>query len=256
MENKKIVMLVGPDESSGFFYHGLKDSFSIQHVILETPVSKKDFLKKRINRLGIWTVLGQVLFQLIIVKILRLNSKDRIREICRFGGLSQEKIADNVLFRVPSINSDECLAFLKEINPDIVVVNGTRIISKKILNGIDAIFINTHSGITPKYRGVHGGYWALATGDQNNCGVSVHLVDPGIDTGGVLYQKNIKITREDNFVTYTYLQNVEGIKLMKKAISDAINGTIKVVVPNLESKLWYHPTIWQYLSNRIFKGVK
>lgn len=249
-------MLVGPDESSGFFYHRLKETFDIRKVILETPVAKKDFLKKRINRLGYWTVFGQILFQLIVVKMLRRSSKDRIQEICRFGGLSREKIADEVLIRVPSINSDECLSLLKEIKPDIVVVNGTRIISKKILNGIDAIFINTHSGITPKYRGVHGGYWALATGDRDNCGVSVHLVDPGIDTGGVLYQKNIKITGADNFVTYTYLQNVEGIKLMKKAISDAINGTIKVVVPNLESKLWYHPTIWQYLSNRIYKGIK
>ncbi|HRH36379.1 MAG TPA: hypothetical protein PKY12_15040, partial [Catalimonadaceae bacterium] len=83
-----------------------------------------------------------------------------------------------------------------------------------------------------------------------------HLVDPGIDTGGVLYQQNIKITDLDNFVTYTYLQNVEGLKLMKKAVSDALEGKIKVVERNLESKLWYHPTIWQYLANRILKGVK
>lgn len=249
-------MLVGPDESSGFFYHGLKEKFEIHKVILETPVAKKDFLKKRINRLGYWTVIGQILFQLIVVKMLRRTSKNRIQEICRFGGLIREKIEDDKLIRVPSINSDECLAILQKIKPDVVVVNGTRIISKKILNGIDAIFINTHSGITPKYRGVHGGYWALASKDVENCGVSVHLVDPGIDTGGVLYQQNIKITDLDNFVTYTYLQNVEGLKLMKKAVSDALEGKIKVVERNLESKLWYHPTIWQYLANRILKGVK
>lgn len=249
-------MLVGPDESSAYFYHGLKDTYEIYKVILEIPVSKKDFLKKRIKRLGLWTVIGQVLFQLLVVKCLRIFSKKRIEEICRTGGLSKDQIPSDKLIHVPSINSDECLAKLQEINPDVVVVNGTRIISKKILNGIDATFINTHSGITPKYRGVHGGYWALAIGDAENCGVTVHLVDPGIDTGGVLYQQNIHITPGDNFVTYTYLQNVEGIKMMKKAISDALNGEIRVVQPNLESRLWYHPTIWQYFFNRIIKGVK
>src|SRR5438093_9923670 len=46
-----------------------------------------------------------------------------------------------------------------------VVVNGTRIISEAVLTASDAVFINMHAGITPKYRGVHGGYWALYNGD-------------------------------------------------------------------------------------------
>ena len=253
---KKIVMLVGSNESSRIFYNGLKDSFDIDRVIMETPVAKKDFLKKRINRLGYWTVIGQVLFQLLIVKMLRRFSKDRIREICRSGGLSGAEVTADKLVHVPSVNSDACQVMLQEIKPDIVVVNGTRIISRKILNGIDAIFINTHSGNTPKYRGVHGGYWSLASNDAAHCGVTVHLVDPGIDTGGVLYQQNIKITELDNFVTYGYLQHVEGLKLMRKAISDAIEGNIKTVERNLESKLWYHPTIWQYVYLWLTKGVK
>ena len=43
---------------------------------------------------------------------------------------------------------------------------------------------------------------------------------------------------------------------MKKAISDAIEGKITVVESNLESKLWYHPTIWQYVYLWWTKGVK
>ena len=48
--------------------------------------------------------------------------------------------------------------------------------------------LNYHAGITPKYRGMNGGYWALATGDAGNFGATVHLVDAGVDTGGVLHQ--------------------------------------------------------------------
>jgi folate-dependent phosphoribosylglycinamide formyltransferase PurN len=72
---------------------------------------------------------------------------------------------------------------LKAINPDLVIVNGTRIISKKVLSSINSKFVNIHVGITPKYRGVHGTYWALVNNDVENSGVTVHFVDEGIDTG-------------------------------------------------------------------------
>ena len=41
-----------------------------------------------------------------------------------------------------------------------------------------------HAGITPQYRGVHGGYWAVVNNDPEHCGVTIHFVDKGIDTGG------------------------------------------------------------------------
>lgn len=144
-----------------------------------------------------------------------------------------------------------------EINPDIVLVNGTRIISSKVLGSTNAVFINMHTGITPKYRGVHGGYWALANNDKENCGVTIHIVDKGVDTGGILYQTTIPLTAKDNFITYPYLQFGEGLPLMKKAIDDiAINKVVVMKPETTESKLWYHPTIWQYLFKRILKGKK
>ena len=51
------------------------------------------------------------------------------------------------------------------------MINGTRIISKATLGCVPAVFINTHVGITPTYRGVHGGYWSLVEGERARCGV-------------------------------------------------------------------------------------
>ena len=155
-----------------------------------------------------------------------------------------------------SVNSNDCKAIIEKINPDIIIVNGTRIISKKILNSTNAIFVNTHAGITPKYRGVHGAYWALANNDLENCGVTVHLVDEGIDTGEVLYQSNIEPTINDNFTTYTYLQISKGIHLMKKTLNDIHNNKVSLKNIKSESKLWSHPTIWRYILLKITKGVK
>ncbi len=49
-----------------------------------------------------------------------------------------------------------------------------------------------HAGITLRYRGVHGGYWALAEQHPEWVGTTVHLVDPGIDTGGILAQSTFE----------------------------------------------------------------
>ncbi len=255
--DKKIIMLTGRGKSSTFMYNGLKDFFHISKVIIEEKSDRKKFLKRRIKRLGYFKVFGQVLFQLTVPKILEQSSKERIEDIKLNYKLDSKPIPNTVLYNVNSVNSVECIEFIKKENPDLIIVNGTRIISKKVLNCTSATFINTHAGITPRYRGVHGGYWALANEDKNNCGVTVHLVDSGIDTGGVLFQQNILPTRKDNFATYTYLQIGEGILIMKKAVNYFINNRLEEVSSNVsDSKLWYHPTIWFYLFKRLIKGVK
>ncbi|MFT4646131.1 MAG: folate-dependent phosphoribosylglycinamide formyltransferase PurN, partial [Planctomycetota bacterium] len=47
----------------------------------------------------------------------------------------------------------------KKLNLDVIIVNGTRIISSKVLESMPALFINIHTGVTLQYGGVHGAYW-------------------------------------------------------------------------------------------------
>ena len=100
-----------------------------------------------------------------------------------------------------------------------MLVNGTRIISKKTLESVPATFINIHTGITPAFRGVHGGYWAMATGKKNLFGTTVHYVDTGVDTGGIIEQVFIEPPKQDNFYTYPYLQYASVLPVLKKCHS-------------------------------------
>ena len=252
---KKIIMLVGGGPSSHCCYNALMKEHHISNILIETEGDLKTFLKKRIKKFGIIKVIGQILFQKVAVPFLKWESKTRVAEIIASHNLSFKAFDPDKLIKVPSVNSDACIDALKKIEPDIIIVNGTRIISKKVLNSINATFINTHAGITPLYRGIHGAYWSKVNKD-NHCGVTVHLVDPGIDTGGILFQDVIETNPKDNFVSYTYLQMAKGIELMKLALNDLINNESKVITNNLESKIWTHPTIWFYLKNRIINKVK
>ena len=251
----KVVMLADSSELSKIMYNGLKKEFWIVRVLVENDISSIELLQKRTKRLGLLRTVGQVMF-VAANRIFALLSAKKISTINHRYGSSPADYPQGITVAVDSINDDEVIQILKEVNPDAVVVNGTRIISQRVLDATDAVFLNTHVGITPRYRGVHGGYWALVNNDKSNCGVTVHLVDKGIDTGGVLYQDTIEVGRFDNLNTYPFHQIAKAIPLMKAALRDVATGNIRVKPGVGPSRLWTHPTLMQYLRFRALRRVK
>ena len=249
-------MLAGRGPSTSIVYNALTEEFPIAQVIIEDRVPRWQFLQRRVNKLGFRKVVGQVLFRTFVVPCLQLLSAERIREIKRGAGLDDAPPSSGVCY-VKSVNSSETIYMLRQISPAVVVVNGTRIIAEDVLKCVPAPFINMHAGITPFYRGVHGAYWALVERNLPGCGVTVHCIDAGIDTGGILSQGFVQPKREDNFATYPYLQLAAGIPLLKRAVRDACEGRLQQVpAPPGRSKLWTHPTLGEYLRNRMRYGVK
>lgn len=155
---------------------------------------------------------------------------------------------------IPSVNHPDGHAAVLHLAPDVMVISGTRILSARTIAALGRPIINMHAGITPQYRGVHGGYWALVQRDPAHCGVTVHLVDAGVDTGAVLYQALITPGPTDDFSTYPTLQTLAGLPLLVKAVQSAHVPAAQT--PAGTSRRWYHPTLWGYLWHRIAGGVR
>ena len=257
MDNKKIVLLAGKGQSTNIVFNSINKKFGVYLAILEEKEHTKIFLKRRIKKLGLFTVIGQILFQIFIAIPLGLLSRKRKSEIINEKLLDITDIPTEKINYVTSVNSKATIELLQGINPDIIVVNGTRIISKKVLSIVKCKLINTHAGLTPKYRGVHGTYWALVNNDVENSGVTIHFVDEGIDTGNIIDQITVIPIKQDNFSTYPLLQLSEAIKMLNKALENFYETKL-IAKPGkeLESAVWYHPTLWKYLFYRIIKGVK
>lgn len=255
--NRSVILLAAPCSATNILYHSLKTDFPVEKVVLERPVSAGTLLIRRIPSLGIFTVLGQALFSALIAPALKWASRARRAEIMEKFRLDDLAIPESDVFPVASINSQECLDYLKKAAPRVLVISGTRILSKDLLEQVRCPVLNIHAGITPLYRGVHGGYWALAENNKAACGVTVHLVDPGIDTGGILAQTAISPGPDDNYATYPLLQLAAGLAPLKKALQDALDGRLTVLPPPAgESRLRSHPTLWGYLARRLRHGVK
>lgn len=249
MQHKKIVFLASDCNSSRWVYNALKDEVDFSGVIIEKPVSKRQLFKRRIKKIGLLKVTGQALFSLLAVPVIRWFSKKRIAELLQHNNLSNTGFTAGY-HKVNSVNDADCMELLKQINPDIVVVNGTRIISKTILNSIPARFINMHAGITPFYRGSHGGYWAMHNNDVANFGTSIHLVDAGVDTGSVLKQVYTLPGRQDNFTTYPILQVGIGIDALKEVLKQDEQIANQIIKTTEKGRLYYQPGIWEYLFNK------
>ena len=246
MQQKKIIFLASDCESSRWVYNALEEIVHIEAVIVEQPISKKELAKKRIKKIGFFPVVGQALFSALVVPLLKIKSKNRKAFLINKYRLNGNAFNSSKTSRVSSVNEGVCLNAIHLLQPDIVIVNGTRIISKKILQSTNAIFVNMHVGITPAYRGSHGGYWALHNNDVENFGTTIHLVDAGVDTGAVIRQIFIKPDKQDNFVTYPILQTAIGIAALKEALPDIIAGKYQAVSNTEKGKMYYQPTIWQY----------
>lgn len=258
MENKKVVILGQEKSSTAVIYHALKEDFEIDKVIIEKRQSRNLLIQRRLKRLGFLAIIGQVLFRILIVPSVRLLSRKRYGQLKKDFGLNEECIPISKIMRVETVNSNETIELLRKISPGIVVVNGARKIEENVFCCIPGKFINFHTGITPAYRGVFGAYWALVRGDREGCGVTIHFVDSGLDTGGILEQGIIQPTAKDSIGTYPLLQFISGIPLLKKAIAEVLNGrtSTKVSLSNRESRLWTHPTIWGYFWYLVIRKVK
>ena len=250
MQQKKIIFLASDCESSRWVYNALEVDFNVEAVIIEQPISKKTLIKSRIKKAGLFPVIGQIMFSALVVPLLKLKAKKRKAALIHQFQLNSNGFIRSKIYGVSSVNSEGCLSALLLLQPDIIIVNGTRIISKAILQSTNAVFINMHAGITPMYRGSHGGYWALRNNDATNFGTTIHLIDTGVDTGAIIEQAFTVPHKADNFTTYPIVQAAIGINTLTKVLPKIISNNFQVVQNTEKGEMYYQPTLWEYFTNK------
>ncbi|TVP93191.1 phosphoribosylglycinamide formyltransferase [Alkalibacterium sp.] len=91
----------------------------------------------------------------------------------------------------------EVLAHLEEAKVDLIVLAGyMRIVGKTLLKAYPERIINIHPSLLPSYPGRQGIVDAFMDKVEQT-GVTVHLVDEGVDTGPVLAQETVAIEPDD-----------------------------------------------------------
>jgi len=115
---------------------------------------------------------------------------------------------------------------VKEIAPDYIFsIYYRKILPSSILTIPKFSCINIHPSLLPEYRGPIPTAWAIERGEKY-FGISIHLMDEGIDTGDILVQEKYKIKDgETGFELYTRGMKL-GFQLLSKNFKSIIGNKI------------------------------
>jgi methionyl-tRNA formyltransferase len=97
------------------------------------------------------------------------------------------------VYQPTKIKTAESLELFQSHEADVaVVVAYGRILPETFLQAFPRGAINVHFSLLPKYRGAAPVNWAVANGETKT-GVTTMQMDAGLDTGGILLQREISI---------------------------------------------------------------
>ena len=72
-----------------------------------------------------------------------------------------------------------------------------KILSKNFIKKFDGKIINIHPSLLPKYKGLNTHQKAIENKDKFS-GCTVHYVNSTLDSGKVILQRKVKISKKDN----------------------------------------------------------
>lgn len=102
------------------------------------------------------------------------------------------------IFQPRRIREPECVAKIKELQPDLIcVVAFGQILPADLLAIPKFGCINVHGSLLPAYRGAAPIQRAIMNGEDKT-GITTMLMDEGLDTGDMLLQETVEITPEMN----------------------------------------------------------
>jgi phosphoribosylglycinamide formyltransferase-1 len=115
---------------------------------------------------------------------------------------------------------------IAEWEPDLVVCAGfMRILPPVVVDALSPRMINTHPALLPLFPGAHAVRDALAAG-ATETGVTVHVIDTGVDTGPVIAQESLAVLPgESEDALHERIKTIERRLLVQTVLAIA-HGTV------------------------------
>jgi methionyl-tRNA formyltransferase len=141
---------------------------------------------------------------------------------------------------------------LAALAPDLAVLLGADIMPPSWLGVPRLGTINAHYGLLPAYRGMNVTEWSVLQGDP--VGVTVHLVEPGIDTGPILLRERITPEPAETFETLRRKHQELAAELLVAAAKALEAGTARPVPQSPDAGRQYyrmHPALRRVAERRL-----
>ena len=125
----------------------------------------------------------------------------------------------------------------------------------KIKNFKSENLFNVHFSLLPKYQGCHSNYLQIKFGEKYS-GVTLHLMDSGIDTGKIIDQIKFPININDTAImNYKKLMKY-AVKIFKKNFRKIINNKFNLKIQNIKKSSYYSREYVDYKKEKFINFDK
>ena len=146
------------------------------------------------------------------------------------------------VFQPVKVRTEQFIHQLKTLSPDlIVVVAFGQILPRAVLDIPCYGCINVHASLLPAYRGAAPINWVLINGEPET-GITIMLLDEGMDSGDLLLQEVLPILPADTAATLHDRLAGDGALLLGKALDQLQNGGWKRI-PQDHAHATYAPLL-------------
>ncbi len=95
------------------------------------------------------------------------------------------------------LNNQKSVEFVKNVNPDIVLIFGSNLIKEPLITTLPKFSINLHLGISPRYRGAATLFWPFYFMEPPYVGSTFHHIISEPDAGDIIHQTVPKLEHSD-----------------------------------------------------------
>lgn len=199
----------------------------------------------RRHRLRWWR--NTALARLLPRELPRLEAERATAERELFGAAARrfaERAGEAVRFTTrkgTSLNDPEHVERIAALEPDVIAVMGTGLVGARLIALARLGALNQHAGLSPWYRGGYTNLWPLLRREPQYCGITVHRLTPGIDSGEIVCHGRPRLEPGDGFGT-----------INAKALALGSELTVRAIRALLEGRLASRP---QWAAGRLYNAV-
>ena len=151
------------------------------------------------------------------------------------------------------LRASEAMEQLHAWAPDLIVVAAYgQILKPDVLDLPRFGCLNVHASLLPRWRGAAPIHAAILHGDEET-GVTIMKMNPGLDTGAMLAKRSIRLTRDDSMGSVTEALSHLGADLLIETLPRWIAGEIKLQMQD-DSLSTYAPMIKKEQGQLDFTG--
>ncbi|NLA48572.1 MAG: hypothetical protein GX876_03815 [Bacteroidales bacterium] len=169
---------------------------------------------------------------------------DSLVQICK-----QKRIE---IIRVTDLDSKRTLRILRKANIDLLINAGGGIYKLDLINVVNFGILNAHMGLLPDFRGMNVLEWSVF--NNKLVGVTLHMIDQGIDTGDILSFRRISVEKDDSIDDLRNKSAIANFLLFTEIIAGFNVGVINRKKQQLQAGKQYfvmHPRLRAYVENKL-----